>query len=74
MSSPLQINLMPAEWFFPDWLVYLYLSGNPWVCSCSLDYFNEYLKDNEMNIYTRDGLVHSNDAESVVSKTRQERK
>lgn len=68
ISSSFQIKMMPDDWFSQkEDVPYLYLSGNPWACSCSLDYLHRYLVDNEMNVYTRDGPLIKSDAESVVS-------
>lgn len=59
---------MPDDWFSQkEEVLYLYLSHNPWACSCPLDYLRRYLEDNEMNIYTRDGPLINNNAYSVVS-------
>lgn len=59
---------MPDDWFsMKEMVPYLYLSANPWACSCSLDYLRRYLDDNEFNVYTRDGPLINNDVESVVS-------
>lgn len=61
---------MPDDWFsMKEMVPYLYLSANPWACSCSLDYLRRYLDDNEFNVYTRDGPLINNDVESVVSVT-----
>lgn len=63
-----QINVMPDNWFSKkEEVPYLYLSANPWACSCSLDYLRTYLNNYDYNVYTRDGPIINNDAESVVS-------
>lgn len=70
ISSPSQIMVMPDDWFSQKMDVpYLYLSANPWACSCSLGYLRTYLEDYELNVYTRDGPEIKSDAESVVSTT-----
>lgn len=63
-----QIMVMPDNWFSQkEEVPYLYLSANPWACSCSLDYLRRYLDDYELNVYVRDGPVIKSDADSVVS-------
>ncbi|TMS01069.1 Protein slit [Larimichthys crocea] len=63
-----KINVMPDNWFSKkEEVPYLYLSANPWACSCSLDYLRTYLNNYDYNVYTRDGPIINNDAESVVS-------
>lgn len=59
---------MPDDWFStkPD-VSYLYLSANPWTCTCSVGYFRRYLEEYEYNVYTRDGENIQADVESVVS-------
>ncbi|KAF1381079.1 hypothetical protein PFLUV_G00170760 [Perca fluviatilis] len=62
-----QIKVMPDDWFGPkEEVPYLYLSANPWACSCSLGYFHRYLGEYEFNFYVRDGPIINSDAESVV--------
>lgn len=64
---------MPDDWFSKkEEVPYLYLSSNPWACSCSLTYFHKYLNDYELNVYVRDGPNIRGDAESVVSNTSNE--
>lgn len=59
---------MPDGWFSPkEEVPYLYLSANPWACSCSLGYLHRYLEENEFNIYTRSGPLITNNPGSVVS-------
>lgn len=61
---------MPDDWFSQkEQVPYLYLSGNLWACSCSLGYLRRYLEENELNVYTQDGPIIKNNAESVVSMT-----
>lgn len=65
-----QIRVMPDDWFSQkEEVPYLYLSANPWACSCSLGYLRRYLDDYELNVYTRDGPLIKSDADSVVSTT-----
>ncbi|XP_041842123.1 platelet glycoprotein Ib alpha chain [Melanotaenia boesemani] len=62
-----QIKVMPDDWFSQkEEVPYLYLSANPWACSCSLSYLRRYLEDNELNVYVRDGKDIKGDVESVV--------
>ncbi|XP_047241760.1 platelet glycoprotein Ib alpha chain-like [Girardinichthys multiradiatus] len=62
-----QIKVMPDGWFSQkEEVPYLYLSENPWTCSCSLGYLRRYLEDYEANVYVRDGLIISSDVDSVV--------
>lgn len=61
---------MPDNWFSQkEEVPYLYLSANPWACSCSLSYLHRYLGDYELNVYVRDGPEIKGDAESVVRIT-----
>ncbi|KAJ3585753.1 hypothetical protein NHX12_014472 [Muraenolepis orangiensis] len=61
-----KIQVMPDDWFSVKDIPYLFLSANPWLCSCSLGYLNGYLNDYETNVYVRDGAFINGDAESVV--------
>ncbi|XP_026182134.1 platelet glycoprotein Ib alpha chain [Mastacembelus armatus] len=62
-----KIKVMPDDWFSQkEEVPYLYLSDNPWACSCSLGYLRRYLDDYELNVYVRDGPIIRSDAESVV--------
>lgn len=61
---------MPEGWFIREWVPYLFLSGNLWVCSCSLDYLHKYLVEYDFNVYYREGKILMNDATSVVSTTK----
>ncbi|XP_028260824.1 platelet glycoprotein Ib alpha chain-like [Parambassis ranga] len=62
-----KIRVMPDNWFSQkEEVPYLYLSANPWACSCSLDYLRRYLDDYELNVYVRDGPDIKSDADSVV--------
>ena len=59
---------MPDNWFSQkEEVPYLYLSANPWACSCSLGYLRRYLDEYELNVYVRDGPIIKSDGESVVS-------
>nr|XP_019961525.1 PREDICTED: platelet glycoprotein Ib alpha chain-like [Paralichthys olivaceus] len=61
-----QIKVMPNNWFSTkEDVPYLYLSANPWVCSCSLQYLHKYL-DDYLNIYVRDGPIIKMEEESVI--------
>uniref|UniRef100_A0A671U2R9 Platelet glycoprotein Ib alpha chain-like n=1 Tax=Sparus aurata TaxID=8175 RepID=A0A671U2R9_SPAAU len=62
-----KITVMPNNWFSQkEEVPYLYLSANPWACSCSLGYLRRYLDDYELNVYVRDGPIIKSDGESVV--------
>ncbi|XP_069543779.1 platelet glycoprotein Ib alpha chain-like [Brachyistius frenatus] len=62
-----KIKVMPDDWFSQkDEVPYLYLSANPWACSCSLSYLHSYLDDHELNVYVRDGPDIKGIVESVV--------
>lgn len=59
---------MPDDWFSQkEEVPYLYLSANPWACSCALAYLHGYLDEHEDSVYTRSGPNIINDWESVVS-------
>lgn len=59
---------MPDDWFRQkEEVPYLYLSANPWACSCSLSYLHKYLNEYELNVYVRDGPIIRVDVDSVVS-------
>lgn len=59
---------MPDDWFIQNENVgYLFLSANPWACSCSVGYLSEYVMDNDYNIYIRSGPLINNEPKSVVS-------
>lgn len=65
-----QIKVLPNDWFIKkEEVPYLYLSANPWACSCSLSYLHKYLNEHEFNVYVRDGPIIQVDVESVVSPT-----
>uniref|UniRef100_UPI003AACC44E uncharacterized protein n=1 Tax=Centroberyx gerrardi TaxID=166262 RepID=UPI003AACC44E len=62
-----KIMVMPDDWFSQkEEVPYLFLSANPWACSCSLGYLHSYLDNYEHNVYVRDGPIYQPDAESVV--------
>uniref|UniRef100_A0A3B5A970 LRRCT domain-containing protein n=1 Tax=Stegastes partitus TaxID=144197 RepID=A0A3B5A970_9TELE len=62
-----KIRVMPDDWFSKkEEVPYLFLSANPWACSCSLGYLRRYLEDYELNVYVRDGPIVSIDVDSVV--------
>ncbi|KAA0706453.1 hypothetical protein E1301_Tti022953 [Triplophysa tibetana] len=50
------VSLMPYGFFSskPE-LPYVYLSYNPWLCSCSVEYLHSYLNDQVYNIYKQEG-------------------
>ncbi|XP_073678692.1 uncharacterized protein gp1ba [Garra rufa] len=50
------VSLMPDGFFSskPD-LPYVYLSHNPWLCSCTIGYLHSYLNDQEHNVYIHNG-------------------
>lgn len=50
------VSLMPDGFFSskPD-LPYVYLSYNPWLCSCSVGYLHSFLNDQEHNVYKHEG-------------------
>ncbi|XP_013930763.1 PREDICTED: platelet glycoprotein Ib alpha chain [Thamnophis sirtalis] len=61
--------------FFPDnEYAYVHLVENPWLCDCRLDYLREWIKDNEIFVYTRmnvqeegmDKEVMENEPEKVL--------
>ena len=64
----LQIQVIPDQWFDTQdmGIPYLFLSANPWLCSCSLDYLHEYLQEFETSVYVRNGTVIDSNAKSVV--------
>ncbi|XP_077086900.1 uncharacterized protein gp1ba [Siphateles boraxobius] len=62
------VSLMPDRFFSskPE-LPYVFLSYNPWICSCAVGYLHSYLNDQEHNVYKHEapnGLVPA--ADSVV--------
>ncbi|XP_042368217.1 platelet glycoprotein Ib alpha chain [Plectropomus leopardus] len=70
-----KIMVMPDDWFSPKTEVpYLFLSVNPWACSCALGYLRRYLEDYEFNVYVRDGKIIISDGESVVCDSPQRHK
>ncbi|XP_067227397.1 platelet glycoprotein Ib alpha chain [Chanodichthys erythropterus] len=50
------VSLMPDGFFSskPE-LPYVFLSYNPWICSCAVGYLHSYLNDQEHNVYKHDG-------------------
>ncbi|XP_048034843.1 platelet glycoprotein Ib alpha chain-like isoform X2 [Megalobrama amblycephala] len=50
------VSLMPDGFFSskPE-LPYVFLSHNPWLCSCAVGYLHSYLNDQEHNVYKHDG-------------------
>ncbi len=50
------VSLMPDHFFSskPD-LPYVYLTHNPWLCSCAVGYLHSFLNDQEHNVYMHDG-------------------
>ncbi|XP_053716435.1 platelet glycoprotein Ib alpha chain [Synchiropus splendidus] len=66
-----KIRTMPNGWFDKKpYILYLFLSENPWHCVCPLKYFSIYLFDNE-NVYVRHGATHKPDTDSVACQTPQ---
>lgn len=62
-----QIQVVPDDWFSQkEEVPYLYLSANPWACSCALQYLHGYLDEYGLNVYTQGQSITSN-PESVVS-------
>ncbi len=50
------VSLMPDHFFSskPE-LPYVYLTHNPWLCSCTVGYLHSFLNDQEHNVYMHDG-------------------
>nr|XP_055044039.1 platelet glycoprotein Ib alpha chain [Misgurnus anguillicaudatus] len=50
------VSLMPDGFFSskPE-LPYVYLSYNPWLCSCAVGYLHSYLNDQDYNVYKHEG-------------------
>ncbi|XP_043088572.1 platelet glycoprotein Ib alpha chain [Puntigrus tetrazona] len=50
------VSMMPNDFFSskPD-LPYVYLTHNPWLCSCSVSYLYSFLLDQEDNVYMHNG-------------------
>ncbi|XP_037118574.1 platelet glycoprotein Ib alpha chain isoform X2 [Syngnathus acus] len=70
-----QISEVPDDWFNPrEDVPYLYLSDNPWACSCSLMYLYTYLQDFYFNFYVRDGKIISREPQSLVCQSPQQSK
>ncbi|KAJ8387421.1 hypothetical protein AAFF_G00156590 [Aldrovandia affinis] len=67
-----RIKVMPNQFFsrMPN-LPYVYLSKNPWVCSCEVAYLSTWLEDQGHNVYVHTGPSHIvNDPESVLHPPR----
>ncbi|KAM9835431.1 platelet glycoprotein Ib alpha chain [Syngnathus typhle] len=65
-----QISEVPDDWFNPrEDVPYLYLSDNPWACSCSLMYLHTYLQDFSFNFYVRDGKSIEREPKSLVCQS-----
>lgn len=61
--------MVPDGWFSQkEEVPYLFLSANPWACSCALLYLHGYLDEYGYNVYTRRGRTITNDPDSLVSK------
>ncbi|XP_067301457.1 platelet glycoprotein Ib alpha chain [Pseudorasbora parva] len=51
------ISLMPESFFSSEYdIPYVYLSQNPWLCSCAVGYLHSYLNDQEGSIYKHDEI------------------
>ncbi|KAK1889720.1 Platelet glycoprotein Ib alpha chain [Dissostichus eleginoides] len=62
-----KVLTVPDGWFSPkEEVPYLFLSANPWACSCSLGYLRGYLDEYEYNVYVRNGPIIMTDPLSVV--------
>ncbi|KAL3050947.1 hypothetical protein OYC64_001262 [Pagothenia borchgrevinki] len=62
-----KVLTMPDGWFGPkEEVPYLFLSANPWACSCSLGYLRRYIDEYDYNVYVRDGPILTTDSWSVV--------
>ncbi|XP_074479796.1 uncharacterized protein LOC141760669 [Sebastes fasciatus] len=61
------IEVMPDDWFSQkEEVPYLFLSANPWECSCSIFYFRRYLDEFDFNVYVRNGPIIKTGVEKVV--------
>ncbi|CAL8384694.1 unnamed protein product [Arctogadus glacialis] len=63
-----KIQTIPDDWFSAQdmGIPYLFLSANPWRCSCSLGYLHDYLLEFETSVYVRNGTVVNLRPKSVV--------
>uniref|UniRef100_UPI0037E98E27 platelet glycoprotein Ib alpha chain-like n=1 Tax=Semicossyphus pulcher TaxID=241346 RepID=UPI0037E98E27 len=62
-----KITVMPDGWFSQkEDIPYVYLSANPWDCTCSCLYLQTYLNEYDTNIYVRDGPIIQSGALNVV--------
>uniref|UniRef100_A0A8C5CL01 LRRCT domain-containing protein n=1 Tax=Gadus morhua TaxID=8049 RepID=A0A8C5CL01_GADMO len=63
-----KIQAIPDDWFSVQdmGIPYLFLSANPWRCSCSLGYLHDYLLEFESSVYVRNGTVVNSRPKSVV--------
>ncbi|XP_041635065.1 SLIT and NTRK-like protein 2 isoform X2 [Cheilinus undulatus] len=62
-----KIKLMPDGWFNKkEEVPYLFLSANPWDCTCSNLYLQTYMVDFDLNVYIRDGETIMSGALEVV--------
>ncbi|MBN3270570.1 GP1BA protein, partial [Polyodon spathula] len=57
---------IPDGFFSEAEIPYVYLSSNPWVCDCNLEYFREWIEQQSHNVYIRDRGEIQNYPESVL--------
>ncbi|XP_036404316.1 platelet glycoprotein Ib alpha chain [Megalops cyprinoides] len=63
-----RLRIMPDQFFsnFPE-IPYVFLSKNPWICSCKVGYLSSWLEDQVSNVYMHTGPKSIiNDPESIV--------